>query len=166
MLHTPTLKFKTLTTGVTLPEYKTELAAGLDVTAHIVDESGNPSSVTMDPSAIEVIPTGFAMAFPEGYEAQVRPRSGLSTKHGISIPNAPGTIDADYRGEVRIALINLSRVPFTINHGDRIAQIVISPVARAQIEIVEELGETQRGSGGFGSTGGFTSEPKATTTAQ
>ncbi len=110
-------------------------------------------TVTLAPGDIALIPCGFAMAFPDGFEAQVRPRSGLSVKHGISMPNAPGTIDADYRGEVKVPLINLGREAFTVEHGMRIAQMVIAPVARAEIVEVEELDETVRGSGGFGSTG-------------
>lgn len=110
-------------------------------------------AVTLAPGDIALIPCGFAMAFPDGFEAQVRPRSGLSVKHGISMPNAPGTIDADYRGEVKVPLINLGRESFTIEHGMRIAQMVIAPVARAEIVEVESLDETARGAGGFGSTG-------------
>lgn len=109
--------------------------------------------VVLQPGDIAVIPTGWAIAIEKGYEGQVRPRSGLSTKHGISVPNAPGTIDCDYRGELRIAVINLGRAPFTIENGMRIAQLVIAPVSHAQVEIVEELDDTARGTGGFGSTG-------------
>ena len=100
-----------------------------------------------------MVPTGFAMAIPEGFEAQVRPRSGLAGKFGVTLPNAPGTIDADYRGEVKVPLINLGREPYTITHGMRIAQMVIAPVARASVQVLEELSETVRGVGGFGSTG-------------
>lgn len=110
-------------------------------------------TVVLAPGDIALIPCGFAMAFPDGFEAQVRPRSGLAVKHGISMPNAPGTIDADYRGEVKVPLINLGREAFTVEHGMRIAQMVIAPVARAEIVEVESLDETDRGAGGFGSTG-------------
>jgi dUTP pyrophosphatase len=109
--------------------------------------------VTIPPGEIQMIPCGFAMAVEVGYEAQVRPRSGLASKHGISMPNAPGTIDADYRGEVKVPLINLGRQPFVIEPNMRIAQMVIAPVARCEVEEVEELDETLRGAGGFGSTG-------------
>jgi dUTP pyrophosphatase len=111
------------------------------------------TALVIDSGDICLIPCGFAMSIPEGFEAQVRPRSGLSTKHGISMPNAPGTIDSDYRGEVKIPLINLGREPFTVEGGMRIAQMVICPIVRAEIEEVEILEETVRGSGGFGSTG-------------
>ena len=110
-------------------------------------------TVLLQPGDIVLIPCGFAMAFPDGFEAQVRPRSGLAVKHGISMPNAPGTIDADYRGEVKVPLINLGREAFAVEHGMRIAQMVIAPVARAEIIEVESLEETDRGAGGFGSTG-------------
>lgn len=100
-----------------------------------------------------VVPCGFSMAIPHGFEAQVRPRSGLATKHGIGIPNSPGTVDSDYRGEMMVPLINLGRSAFTVEHGMRIAQMVIAPVARAAVTVVDALDETSRGSGGFGSTG-------------
>jgi dUTP pyrophosphatase len=107
----------------------------------------------LEPNRVVLVPTGFALAIPEGFEAQVRPRSGLSTKHGVTVPNAPGTIDADYRGEVMVALINLGRSDFTVEPGMRVAQLVFAPVARADIAEVVELSSTQRGTGGFGSTG-------------
>ncbi len=133
--------------GLPLPAYQTPGSAGMDLHAAL------EAAVEIQPGDIEVVPCGFAMAIPPGYEAQVRPRSGLATKHGISMPNAPGTIDADYRGEVIIPLINLGRLPFTVEPGMRIAQLVICPVIRAEIEEVESLEETARGAGGFGSTG-------------
>ena len=139
--------FQRLSPLATLPHYQTEHAAGMDL--HAALETG----VEVQPGDIELVPCGFAMAIPPGYEAQVRPRSGLSTKHGISMPNAPGTIDSDYRGEVKIPLINLGRLPFTVEPGMRIAQMVICPVIRAEIEEVNSLEETVRGAGGFGSTG-------------
>ena len=107
----------------------------------------------MAPGDIAMVPCGFAMAIPHGYEGSVRPRSGLATKHGISMPNAPGTVDSDYRGEMMVPLINLGRAAFTVEHGMRIAQMVIAPVARASVREVDELDGTARGTGGFGSTG-------------
>jgi dUTP pyrophosphatase len=139
--------FQRLSPLATLPHYQTEHAAGMDL--HAALDTG----VEVQPGDIELVPCGFAMAIPPGFEAQVRPRSGLSTKHGISMPNAPGTIDADYRGEVKIPLINLGRLPFMVEPGMRIAQMVICPVIRAEIEEVDSLEETMRGAGGFGSTG-------------
>jgi len=130
-----------------LPAYATELAAGLDVGAAIVEP------VVLAPGEIRLIPCGFAVAIPEGYEIQVRPRSGLAIKHGITVINAPGTIDADYRGEVKIGLINLGRAPYIIHRGDRIAQLILAPVVRAVLEVVPTLAPTVRGSGGFGHTG-------------
>jgi len=139
--------FQRLSPLATIPHYQTEHAAGMDLHAAL------SASVEVQPGDIELIPCGFAMAIPPGYEAQVRPRSGLATKHGVSMPNAPGTIDSDYRGEVKIPLINLGRDSFTIEPGMRIAQMVIAPVMRAIIEEVDSLEETARGAGGFGSTG-------------
>jgi len=109
--------------------------------------------VTLAPGDIAMIPCGFAMAIPHGFEGSVRPRSGLATKHGISMPNAPGTVDSDYRGEMKVPLINLGRAPFVVEHGMRVAQMVIAPVARATVREVRELDGTARGAGGFGSTG-------------
>ena len=141
------LRIKRLTGLAQLPEYQSELAAGMDLHAALGE------TVTIEPGNIELIPCGFAMALPAGYEAQIRPRSGLACKHGISVPNAPGTIDADYRGEVRVALINLGKKAFTIEPKMRIAQMVVAEVARCSITDVEDLDETVRGGGGFGSTG-------------
>jgi dUTP pyrophosphatase len=135
------------TAGLALPVYATELAAGMDVGAAI----NGPMVLT--PGEIRVVPCGFAVAIPEGYEIQVRPRSGLAIKHGVTVINAPGTIDADYRGEVKVGLINHGRVPFTIQRGDRVAQLILAPVARAKVKVVAELATTKRGSGGFGHTG-------------
>ncbi len=146
-LTRPVLQFRRLSDRATLPQYQTEHAAGLDLHAAIEEP------INLDPGAIELVPCGFAMAVPVGYEAQVRPRSGLATRFGISLPNAPGTIDADYRGEVKVPLINLGSSPFTIEPDMRIAQMVIAPVAHCQVEEVDDLGATQRGEGGFGSTG-------------
>jgi dUTP pyrophosphatase len=132
---------------IPLPRYMTPHAAGMDICAAIED------TLTLDPGRIALIPTGLAMALPHGYEAQVRPRSGLAVKHGISVVNSPGTIDSDYRGEVKVGLINLSQRPYTLRRGERIAQVVIQRVAQARIRLVTELDETQRNDGGFGSTG-------------
>ncbi|MBW1637099.1 MAG: dUTP diphosphatase [Deltaproteobacteria bacterium] len=130
-----------------LPRYETGGAAGMDVEAAV------EGSVVIDPGERVLLPTGFAVALPEGYEFQVRPRSGLAVKHGVTLVNSPGTIDADYRGEVQIALINLSKKSYTVARGDRIAQLVLADVARARLQLVTELDETRRGSGGFGHTG-------------
>jgi dUTP pyrophosphatase len=130
-----------------LPSYQSIQASGMDAAAALTEDR------VMQPSEIHLIPTGFAVALPEGFEIQVRPRSGLAVKHGITVINAPGTIDADYRGEVQIALINLGRVPFTIRRGDRIAQLVVAPVCRAQLHVCSSLATSTRGSGGFGHTG-------------
>jgi dUTP diphosphatase len=146
------LRVKRLDDRAILPEYKTAHAAGLDLAA-CLPRHDMPESVTVEPGEIVKIPLGFICAIPFGFEGQVRPRSGLSTKHGISLPNAPGTIDADYRGEMFIALINLSKVPYTINHADRIAQLIIAPVAHATIYEVDDIEDTVRGANGFGSTG-------------
>ena len=141
------LHIKRLTPNAVLPRYQSEHAAGLDLHAAVA------APVALRPMEIRLIPCGFAIAVPVGFEAQVRPRSGIASKHGISMPNAPGTIDADYRGEVRVPLINLGPRPFTIEPGMRIAQMVIAPVAHVEISEVNELEETARGDGGFGSTG-------------
>ncbi|EQB07838.1 deoxyuridine 5'-triphosphate nucleotidohydrolase [Sphingobium quisquiliarum P25] len=131
--------------GLPVPGYATAHAAGMDVVS--------AEDVTLQPGGRHAVATGFAMAIPAGYEVQVRPRSGLALKHGISLPNTPGTIDADYRGELKIILINLGDAPFVIARGDRIAQLVAAPVQMARFAEVEELDSTVRGSGGFGSTG-------------
>jgi len=130
-----------------LPRYETEHAAGLDLSACI------PADITLAPGKRALIPTGFAIALPAGYEAQVRPRSGLAAKHGVTVLNSPGTIDADYRGELGVILINHGDVAFTVTRGMRIAQLVIAAVAQAVLAEVAELSATERGAGGFGSTG-------------
>lgn len=130
-----------------LPEYATEKSAGMDLKANIDDP------ITLNPLERAMIPTGLSIALPDGTEAQIRPRSGLAAKHGISVLNAPGTIDADYRGEIKVILVNLSNEPFTINPGERIAQMVVARYERVEWEAVETLDETERGVGGFGSTG-------------
>ena len=131
--------------GLPLPSYATDGAAGMDVVA--------AEDLTLAPGARHAVATGFAMAIPAGYEVQVRPRSGLALKHGITCLNTPGTIDSDYRGEVKVILANLGSESFAIARGDRIAQLVPAPVQRATLSEVESLDETARGSGGFGSTG-------------
>lgn len=146
----PVLNVRKLDPRATLPAYQTQGSAGLDISACLPEHA---PSMHLAPMEIRAVPTGLAVAIPEGFEGQVRARSGLATKHGIGLPNAPGTIDSDYRGELKIALINLSQSAFEITHGMRIAQLVIAPVARAQVRQVEALDATQRGAGGFGSTG-------------
>lgn len=130
-----------------LPLYQTPLSAGMDVRADL------EQSMTLAPLGRAMIPTGLYVELPEGYEMQVRPRSGLAAKHGITVLNSPGTIDADYRGEIRIILVNLSSEAFTIEPGERIAQLVVARHEQVEWEPVEELGTTERGAGGFGSTG-------------
>jgi len=130
-----------------LPSYATQGAAGMDVCAAI------PEPVTIAPGARALIPTGFAIALPPGYELQIRPRSGLALKHGILLPNSPGTIDEDYRGEIQIIVMNGGAEPFTITPAMRIAQAILAPVTRATLQEVEILDTTSRGTGGFGSTG-------------
>jgi len=130
-----------------LPAYETALSAGLDLRADLQEP------LTLKPMERTLVPTGLFIALPKGYEAQVRPRSGLAIKHGITVLNTPGTIDADYRGEIKVILINLSQEEFTINDGDRIAQMVINKVEHISWEETEELDETERGAGGFGHTG-------------
>src|SRR5688572_3136637 len=132
--------------GLALPAYATPGAAGMDVVS--------AEHVTLAPGARHAVATGFAVAIPPGYEIQVRPRSGLALKHGISVPNTPGTIDSDYRGELKVIVINLGSEAFAIARGDRIAQLVLAPVTLAAWDEVAELDETARGAGGFGSTGG------------
>lgn len=132
--------------GLDLPAYATEGAAGMDVVS--------AEDITLAAGARHAVATGLSVAIPAGYEIQVRPRSGLAIKHGISVPNAPGTIDSDYRGELKVILINLGDQAFDIRRGDRIAQLVVAPVTRASWLLVDELDDTARGGGGFGSTGG------------
>ncbi|MCA9647533.1 MAG: dUTP diphosphatase [Myxococcales bacterium] len=132
---------------VPLPRYQTPESAGLDLCAALKE------AVTLAPGKRQLIPTGLAMAIPRGYEWQVRPRSGLALKHGISIVNSPGTIDSDYRGEVAIVLINLGEEPYAVEPLSRIAQLVIAPLTQASLELASELDDTERGAGGYGSTG-------------
>ena len=133
--------------GLEPPRYATAGAAGMDIAAACT------SPLVLEPGARAAVPTGLCLAIPTGFEVQVRPRSGLALKHGITVANAPGTIDSDYRGEVKVLLINLGAEPFTIRRGERIAQMIVAPVPRALFNAVDSLDETARGAGGFGSTG-------------
>ena len=135
--------------GLPLPAYQTAHAAGLDLLAAVAADT----PLVLQPGTHALVPTGLSIALPEGFEAQVRPRSGLAAKHGVTVLNAPGTIDADYRGEVMVLLVNHGTEPFAVTRGMRIAQLVVTPVARAVVVEVAELDVTARGSGGFGSTG-------------
>ena len=146
-MNTIVLKVKKLDNNKSLPEYATSGAAGMDLTAGI-DEP-----MVFKPLERKLVPTGIIIELPHGYEAQVRPRSGMSIKHGITLVNCVGTIDEDYRGELKVPVINLSQEEYTINPGDRIAQMIVAPVVKAQIDVVETVGATNRASGGFGSTG-------------
>ena len=141
------LKIKKINANAIIPQFMTEHSAGMDIYACL------DGTVIIKPMERILISTGIAVSIPKGYELQIRPRSGLAIKHGITLLNTPGTIDADYRGEIKIILINLSDKDFRINHGERIAQMVLNKVERINFEIVETLDETDRGSGGFGSTG-------------
>ncbi|MBI5865652.1 MAG: dUTP diphosphatase [Planctomycetes bacterium] len=135
------------TEDLPLPQYMSEHAAGLDLYA------ANDEPIQIEPGQIRLVPTGLFVEIPPGFEGQVRARSGLALKHGVMLPNSPGTIDADYRGELQVILGNVGREPYTITRGMRFAQLVISPVAHVQVEVVEELNETKRAAGGFGHTG-------------
>ena len=135
--------------GLPLPAYQSAHAAGLDLLAAVPENA----PLVLAPGKHAMVPTGLSIALPQGFEAQVRPRSGLAAKHGVTVLNAPGTIDADYRGEIQVILINHSAEPFAIRRGERIAQLVVAPVVQAQLNPVDSLPDTGRGSGGFGSTG-------------
>jgi len=135
--------------GLALPSYQSALAAGLDLFAAVPENA----PIILAPGKYALIPTGLAIALPEGHEAQIRPRSGLAAKHGVTVLNAPGTVDADYRGEIGVLLINHGEVPFAVRRGERIAQMVIAAVVRANLSPVASLSTTDRGDGGFGSTG-------------
>jgi dUTP pyrophosphatase len=135
--------------GLALPAYQSTLAAGLDLLAAVAEDA----PIVLAPGQYALVPTGLSIALPSGYEAQVRPRSGLAVRHGVTVLNAPGTVDADYRGEIGVPLINHSDAPFTVRRGERIAQMVIAPVVQAELVPVTTLSSTARGSGGFGSTG-------------
>jgi dUTP pyrophosphatase len=148
----PEVRFRRLPhgAGLPLPAYQSAHAAGLDLAAAVPPDA----PVTLAPLGRAMIATGFAMALPDGFEAQVRPRSGLAARHGVTVLNTPGTIDADYRGEILVILVNLGSEPFLVTRGMRIAQLVVAPVARADVTEVAMLEDTARGAGGFGSTGG------------
>ena len=141
-------KIKVVSKSGFMPEYATEGSAGADLRAYLPD-----GPVTLMPGERRLVPTGLFFEIPEGYEVQVRPRSGLAAKNGVTVLNSPGTIDSDYRGEIKVILINLGNADFTINSGDRIAQMIVAPVTQASFTITESLSDTERGSGGFGSTG-------------
>ena len=147
----PVLQFRRLRpqkdSDIPLPRYMTPGSSGMDISAAVTDD------VTVLPGDIAMVPTGFAVAIPQGYEAQIRPRSGLAARHGIGLINSPGTIDADYRGEVMLPVINLGKAPYTIRRGDRIAQMVINRIYQMEIKLVRFLDETDRNTGGFGHTG-------------
>ncbi|ARC87963.1 dUTP diphosphatase [Rhodovulum sp. MB263] len=135
-----------------LPAYQTPGSAGADIRANLPPDIRD-EGLTLAPMERRIVPTGFRMAFPAGFEVQIRPRSGLALKYGITLPNTPGTIDSDYRGPLGVLLVNFGAEPFTIRHGERIAQMIVAPVVQAAFEVVGELDETLRGAGGFGSTG-------------
>jgi dUTP pyrophosphatase len=135
-----------------LPAYETAGAAGADMRANL-PPGERATGVTLAPMARLIVPTGLRVEIPSGYEMQIRPRSGLALKHGITLPNTPGTIDSDYRGPLGVALVNLGPSPYTVQHGDRIAQLIVAPVVQVRFQVVDALGETRRGEGGFGSTG-------------
>ena len=138
---------KRLSKEISLPKYETAGSSGMDLAANIVD------NINVDPGKTAIIPTGLALSVPKGFEVQIRPRSGLAAKQKISVLNTPGTIDSDYRGEIKVILINLGQKSFIVEKGLRIAQMVVCPVVQGQIKEVEDLNETERGKGGFGSTG-------------
>ncbi|MBT4531268.1 MAG: dUTP diphosphatase [Phycisphaerae bacterium] len=146
-MHHVQVKYKKLRETASIPSYQSEHAAGMDL------HSANTEDITIAAGEIAMIPLGFAIALPDHYEAQVRPRSGLASKFGVTLPNAPGTIDADYRGECCVPLINHGNSSFIVSPNMRIAQMIIAPVVQATFDVVDELDETTRGAGGFGSTG-------------
>jgi dUTP pyrophosphatase len=141
------IQIKKLSTTVSIPKYETPGSSGMDIAAHI------ENNIIISPGENALVPTGFSISIPIGYEVQIRPRSGLAFKKNITVLNTPGTIDADYRGEIKVILINLGKEKFIIENGDRIAQMIICPVIQLDLEEVKELSDTERGSGGFGSTG-------------
>ena len=141
------IQIKKLSTTVSIPKYETPGSSGMDIAAHI------ENNIIISPGENALVPTGFSISIPIGYEVQIRPRSGLAFKKNITVLNTPGSIDADYRGEIKVILINLGKEKFIIENGDRIAQMIICPVIQLDLEEVKELSDTERGSGGFGSTG-------------
>jgi dUTP pyrophosphatase len=150
--HVPCLREEWADTSVPLPAYETDGAAGADLRANLPEEA-RASGVSLAPGARALVPTGLRLAVPAGWEMQIRPRSGLALKHGVTLANAPGTVDADYRGPLGVILVNLGAEPYTIAHGERVAQAVLAPVAQAAFATAETLDDTERGAGGFGSTG-------------
>ena len=140
------IQIKKLSNSVSIPKYETSGSSGMDIAAHI------ENNIIINPGEKALVPTGFSIAIPKGYEVQIRPRSGLAAKRNITVLNTPGTIDADYRGEIKVILINLGKEKFIIENGERIAQMVVCPVVQVNLEEVKELSCTERGSGGFGST--------------
>jgi len=155
MIYAPTLRLMRLPDAdpaIPLPAYQTEGAAGADLSANLAP-ADRQHGVTLPPMTRALIPTGLALAIPQGWEVQIRPRSGLALRYGVIIPNSPGTIDCDYRGPLGVILLNLGDSPFTILHGDRIAQMVVAQAPQAVFQVVDALDETARGDGGFGSTG-------------
>jgi dUTP pyrophosphatase len=141
------IQINKLSNEVSIPKYETPGSSGMDLAAYV------EAAIIINPGDKALIPTGFSLSIPQGYEVQIRPRSGLAAKKGITVLNTPGTIDSDYRGEIKVILINLSKDKFTIKNGDRIAQMIVCPVIQARLEEVQELSDTARGTGGFGSTG-------------
>jgi|TARA_B100000780_G_scaffold219068_1_gene158177 dUTP pyrophosphatase len=141
------IQIKKLSTFVSIPKYETPGSSGMDIAAC------TENNIIINPGEKAIVPTGFSIAIPRGYEVQIRPRSGLAAKKNITVLNTPGTIDADYRGEIKVILINLGKEIFVIENGERIAQMVVCPIVQANLEEVKELSDTERGSGGFGSTG-------------
>jgi dUTP pyrophosphatase len=141
------IQIKKLSNEVLTPKYETAGSSGMDIAAHIEKD------IVLNPGEKTLIPTGFSLSVPRGYEVQIRPRSGLAVKKGITVLNSPGTIDSDYRGEIKVILINLSKDEFSIKNGERIAQMVVCPIVQVIVQEVEELSGTDRGTGGFGSTG-------------
>ena len=141
------IQIKKLSNSVSIPKYETSGSSGMDIAAHI------ENNIIINPGEKALVSTGFSVAIPKGYEIQIRPRSGLAAKKNITVLNTPGTIDADYRGEIKVILINLGKEKFVVENGERIAQMVVCPVVQANLEEVKELSETKRGSSGFGSTG-------------
>lgn len=152
MIHISVMREAWADPAVPLPDYATAGAAGADIRANLPAEQ-RETGFTLAPMQRAIVPTGLRVAVPEGYEMQIRPRSGLAYRHGITLPNTPGTIDSDYRGPLGVLLVNLGDAPYVVAHGERIAQAVIAPVTRAAFTLATELDKTERGAGGFGSTG-------------
>ena len=152
MINVPVLRLSNHDAGLALPACQTEQAAGMDLLACLT-EADRATGIKLPSLGRVLLPTGLAIALPDGFEAQIRPRSGLAVRHGITVLNSPGTIDADYRGEIKVLMINLGAETVVVSHGDRIAQMIVAPVQRARLVPVEQLDDTARGAGGFGSTG-------------